>query len=127
MKFEAKLTKTKTSWKLNTDANPPRGDGEWALRILLKTLIKSYSIEETHFGPYTLDPKAYNLLKILIFMWGGASLVFFLLDFAKIRQSFLFFYRKPAKNSQPTLIEYAQKHFKSALGKLPKSVEKNSK
>ena len=36
-----------------------------------------------HFGPYTLDPKAYNLLKILTFMQGGAPLVFFLLDFAK--------------------------------------------
>jgi len=57
-------------------------------------------------------------------MQGGAPLVFFLLAFAKIRQSFLLFYRKPAKNSQQTLIEYAQKHFKSALGKLPKYAEK---
>ena len=31
------------------------------------------------------------------------------------------------KNSQQTLIEYAQKHFKSVLGKPPKSAEKNSK
>ena len=81
-------------------------------------------MKEMHFGPYTLDPKAYNLLKNLIFMQGGASLVFFLLDFAKIRQSFFLFYRKPAKNNQQTLIEYAQKHFKSAMGKLPKSAEK---
>ena len=57
-------------------------------------------------------------------MQGGASLVFFLLDFVKIRQIFLLFYRKPAKNNQQKLIEYAQKHFKSALGKLPKSAEK---
>ena len=57
-------------------------------------------------------------------MQGEASSVFFLLDFAKIRQSFLLFYRKPAKNSQQTLIEYAQKHFKSALGKLPNSTKK---
>ena len=57
-------------------------------------------------------------------MRGGAPLVFFLLDFAKIRQSFLLFYLKPAKNSQQTLIEYAQKHFKSALGKLPNFAEK---
>ena len=53
-----------------------------------------------HSGPYTLDPKDYNLLKKLIFMQGGTPLVFFLLDFAKIRQSLLLFYRKPAKNSQ---------------------------
>ena len=51
-------------------------------------------------------------------MRGGAPLVFFLLDFAKIHQSFLLFYRKPPKDSQQTLIEYAQKHFKSALGNL---------
>ena len=56
-------------------------------------------------------------------MQGGAPLVVFLLDFAKVRQSFIFSC-KPAKNNQQTLIEYAQKHFKSALGKLPKSTEK---
>jgi len=71
-----------------------------------------------HFGPYTLDPKAYSWLKILIFMQGGASLVFLLLNFAKIRQGFLLFYRKPAKNIQQSLVEYSQKHFKSALKKL---------
>ena len=57
-------------------------------------------------------------------MRGGAPLVFFLLDFAKIHQSFLLFYRKPPKDSQQTLIEYAQKHFKSSLEKLPKSTKK---
>ena len=38
-----------------------------------------------HIGPYTLDPKAYNLLKKMIFMQVGAPLVFFLFDFVKIR------------------------------------------
>ena len=42
-------------------------------------------MKEMHFGPYTLDPKAYNLLKKMIFMQGRALSVFFLLDFVKIR------------------------------------------
>ena len=124
MKFEAKLTKTKTSWKLNIDENPPRGDGEWALRSLLKTLLQSCNMKEMHFVPCTLDPKAYNLLKKLIFMQGGAPLVFFLLNFVKICQSFLLFYRKPAKNNQQILIEYSQKHFKGELGKPTKVCRK---
>ena len=62
-------------------------------------------------------------MKKLIFMQREASFVFFFLDFAKIRQGFLF-YRKPAKNDQQILIEYAQKHFESVLEKLPKFVEK---
>ena len=49
--------------KTDTDANPPRGDGEWALRRLLKSLLTFSNMREMHFGPYTLDPKAYNLLK----------------------------------------------------------------
>ena len=57
-----------------------------------------------HFGPYTLDPKAYSWLKNLIFMQGGASLVFLLLNFAKIRQGLLLFYHKPAKNIQQSLV-----------------------
>ena len=81
-------------------------------------------MEESALWSSNWDPKVYNLLEKIVFMRGGVSLVFFLLDFAKIRQSFLLFYCKPAKNNQQTLIEYAQKHFKSALGKLPKSVEK---
>ena len=107
--------------------NPPKGEVEWALRSLLKTLLKSYSLKEMHFGPYTLDRKDYNLLKKLIFMQGGASLVFFLLNFAKICQSFFIFYYKPAKNSQQTLVEYAPKHFKIGLGKPTKVCQKNSK
>ena len=49
--------------KKGTDVNPPRGDGEWALRRLLKSLLTFSNMREMHFGPYTLDPKAYNLLK----------------------------------------------------------------
>ena len=80
-----------------------------------------------HFGPYTLDPKAYNLLKNEYLWKEGASWVFLLLNFAKIRQSFPLFYCKPAKRSQQTSVEYAPKHFKSALGKLTKNCRKTSK
>ena len=57
-------------------------------------------------------------------MQGEASFVFFFVDFVKICQSFPLFYRKPAKYSQQILVECAQKHFKSALGKLPKFAKK---
>ena len=52
-------------------------------------------------------------------MQGEASFVLFFVDFVKIFQSFPLFYRKPAKNSQQILVECVQKHFKSALEKLP--------
>ena len=57
-------------------------------------------------------------------MQGGAPFVFFLLIFVKICQSFPLFYRKPAKNSQQILEECVQKHFKSALEKLPNFAKK---
>ena len=49
--------------KTDTDVNLPRGVGEWALRSLFKSLLALYNIEEMRFGPYILDPKAYNLSK----------------------------------------------------------------
>ena len=57
-------------------------------------------------------------------MRGEASFVFFFVNFVKICQSLPLFYRKPAKNSQQILVECAQKHLKSALGKLPKFAKK---
>ena len=60
-------------------------------------------------------------------MQVGAPLVFLLLNFVKICQSFLLFYWKSAKTSKQILIEYTRKHFESVLEKLAKFVKKNSK
>ena len=85
----------------------------------LLLLISYNAAEESALWSPNWDPKAYNLLKKIPFMQGGAPFVFFFLDFVKICQSFPLFYRKPAKNSQQILVECVQKHFKSALEKLP--------
>ena len=49
--------------KKDTDANLPRGDEERDLGSLLKCISTFYNMGDVHFGPYNLDPKAYNLLK----------------------------------------------------------------
>ena len=77
---------------------------------------------EMHFAPYTLDPKAYNLLKKMIFMKGGASLVFLLLNFAKICQSFLLFYCKPTKKNDEKNVKDTQRYLKSVFDRSTKQV-----
>ena len=57
-------------------------------------------------------------------MQEGTPFVFFFVDFCENLQSFPFFYHKPAKNSQQILVECVQKHFKSALEKLPNFAKK---
>ena len=49
--------------KMDTDANPPKGDGDRALMSLFKPYLFFYNIEEVCFCPYILNPKAYNVLK----------------------------------------------------------------
>ena len=74
--------------------------------------------KKVHFGPQN-GIQRLTTCKNFIFMRGEASFVFFFVDFVKIWQSFPLFYRKPAKNSQQILVECVQKHFTSALEKLP--------
>ena len=71
--------------KWHRHKSPPGGWGPGSNEPT-QTLFFFYSdAEESALWSSNWDPKAYNLLEKFIFMRGGAPLVFFLFDFAKIR------------------------------------------
>ena len=78
--------------KMDIDVNPPWEDGDWALRSLLKTLLILLQHRRNVLWSLYFGSKGLQFIEKLTFMQGGSSCVFLLLNFVKIRQSFLLFY-----------------------------------
>ena len=80
--------------------------------------------KKVHFGPQIGIQRLTTCEKKYFFMRGGASFVFFLSILWNFAIVFLSFITNLQKNSQQILVECAQNHFKSALGKLLKFAKK---
>ena len=113
--------------KINTNANPPMGDGEWALRSLLKSLLIFLQHKRNALWSLYFGSKGLQLIEKIIFMQRGSPWAFLLLNFAKIHQIFLLFYCKPAKNSDEKNVKYTQSMLRECLLKVYKKDVKNSK
>ena len=117
--FENKWAKSN---KKDTDANPPRGDGEWARKSLFKKLflLIVVTISENWYNAswslYRVKSRAYKVWKLKVLVkWETTEGIWTLLR-PLSSSSFLSFLSHLLKSSNHIRLKYSQKHSESTFG-----------